>query len=174
MVSYGLNLGDVERKEVIEECFQVRLLRNPAHFVQTAAFSVQCVPGLQSTSQCTRPARRVRVWYNTAGTELPLWHRISTAWLVLKSHCSTTTCLVLNSGCRAPCLAVVRRVRYSFRAWYHASCTELRRLYYQHVEFKGKVLMDKTRKGVRAGRGPRAENQFWYCSVLPPTRSILP
>jgi tRNA (guanine10-N2)-methyltransferase len=33
---------------------------------------------------------------------------------------------------------------------------------FKYVDFKGKVLMDQTRKGVRAGKGPRAENQFWW------------
>ena len=32
---------------------------------------------------------------------------------------------------------------------------------FNHVEFKGKVLMDRTKKGVKKGAG-RAENQFWY------------
>ena len=33
---------------------------------------------------------------------------------------------------------------------------------FKHVDFKGKVLMDRTRKGVRQNCGPRAENQFWW------------
>jgi tRNA (guanine10-N2)-methyltransferase len=33
---------------------------------------------------------------------------------------------------------------------------------FKYIDFKGKVRMDQTRKGVRAGKGPRAENQFWW------------
>jgi len=33
---------------------------------------------------------------------------------------------------------------------------------FNHVPFKGKVVMDRSKKGVRAGGGERAENQFWY------------
>jgi tRNA (guanine10-N2)-methyltransferase len=33
---------------------------------------------------------------------------------------------------------------------------------FEYMDFKGKVLMDQTRKGVRAGKGPRAQNQFWW------------
>ena len=33
---------------------------------------------------------------------------------------------------------------------------------FDYIDFKGKVQMDQTRKGVRAGKGPRADNQFWW------------
>ena len=40
--------------------------------------------------------------------------------------------------------------------------TQIIQTCFKYIDFQGKVVMDQTRKGVRAGKGPRAQNQFWW------------